>query len=127
MRENLAFYNHEASDEDMTRALAAVGLEGLLAALPEDLDTRLGEGGRVVSGGQAQRIALCRALLDPARDVWVLDEPTAHLDEQTEREVHEMLRALMHGKTAFVATHSAVWEEGADVIARMDAAGGEAS
>ncbi len=127
LRENLAFYNHEASDEDMARALAAVGLEDLMAALPEGLDTRLGEGGRAVSGGQAQRIALCRVLLDPARDVWVLDEPTAHLDEQTERDVHELLCSLMQGKTAFVATHGAVWEEGADVIVRMDAAGGEAS
>lgn len=124
MRDNLAFYNPAASDDEIRAALQAVGLAGLLDELPDGLDTRLGEGGRVLSGGQAQRVALCRALLDGSRDVWILDEPGAHLDEETERGLFETMRPLMDGKTVIVATHSPLWEQGADRVLR--ASGGDA-
>lgn len=127
LRENLALYNHDAGDEEISRALDAVGLGDLAATLPDGLDTLLGEGGRALSGGQAQRVALCRALLDPARDVWILDEPSAHLDERTERDLHATFSALMQGKTAFIATHSPVWEEEADQVLLVGSSEGDAS
>lgn len=60
-----------------------VGLERLVAELPEGLDTKIGSGKRALSGGQAQRIALARAFLDKKRKVMIFDEPTAHLDIET--------------------------------------------
>lgn len=79
LRENLAIGRPDATDEEMRRALAAVGLERWLAGLPEGLGTFLGEAGERVSGGQRQRIAAARVLLSRA-PVQIYDEPIAHLD-----------------------------------------------
>ena len=94
LRENIAFYRPDAADEEVERAVRAMGLEGLVAELPEGLGTLVGEGGRALSGGERQRVALARALLDRSRRVLVFDEPTAHLDIETELELKErMLRS----------------------------------
>ena len=69
----------------------------------------MGEGGRQLSGGQAQRIALARAFLDEGRDVLVFDEPTAHLDIETELALKETMLGLMDGKLVFFATHRLHW------------------
>jgi ATP-binding cassette subfamily C protein CydD len=75
------------------------------AALPEGLDTRVGEGGYGLSGGQAQRVAIARAFLKNA-PLLLLDEPTAHLDPATEAEVLDSLRRLAIGRTVLLASHS---------------------
>ena len=76
------------------------------AALPDGLDTQVGEGGYGLSGGQAQRVAIARAFLKNA-PLLLLDEPTAHLDPATEAEVLDSLRRLALGRTVLLASHSA--------------------
>jgi len=103
--DNLRLTALQADEPSMMRALQAVGLGPLLAAQPQGLNTTLGEGGRGLSGGQAQRLALARVWLCDA-DLVLLDEPTASLDEQSEAEVIEALRGLAaSGKTLIIATH----------------------
>lgn len=109
LRENVAFYTPNASAEAIDAAVRAMGLEQLVADLPDGLDTVIGEGARTVSGGQAQRIALARVLLDPSRQVLVLDEPTAHLDIETEYELKQRMVPLMRGRLVFFATHRLHW------------------
>ena len=71
-------------------------------------DSQIGEGGRVLSGGQAQRVALARALLS-SRPVILLDEPTAHLDIETEYELKQMMLTVLQGRKVFMATHRLHW------------------
>lgn len=103
--DNLRLTAPQATAADMRRALDAVGLSELLSRQPNGLETLLGEGGRGLSGGQAQRLALARVWLAEAPLV-LLDEPTASLDEHSEAEVITALRALADsGKTLIIATH----------------------
>lgn len=103
--ENLRLTAPQAEHDAMLQAIEAVGLGALLAAQPQGLNTPLGEGGRGLSGGQAQRLALARVWLSKAELV-LLDEPTASLDAHSEAEVITALRALADsGKTLIVATH----------------------
>lgn len=128
VRDNLAFYNPEATDAQIMDALRALGLTQLLDELPQGLDTMLGEGGRELSGGQAQRIALARVFLDNKRKILLFDEPTAHLDVETEYELKEPMLALMQDKLVVFATHRLHWLEAFDVVYELDgfrAAGGE--
>ncbi|MFO7704271.1 MAG: ATP-binding cassette domain-containing protein, partial [Halopseudomonas sp.] len=103
--DNLRLTAPQADTPAMLRAIDAVGLAGLLATQAQGLETPLGEGGRGLSGGQAQRLALARVWLSDAELV-LLDEPTASLDEHSEAEVIEALRGLVSsGKTLIIATH----------------------
>lgn len=105
IRDNIRFARPEATPEQVEAAAAAAHVTGFAAALPEGLDTLVGEGGFGVSGGQAQRIALARAFLRDTPLV-LLDEPTAHLDPGTEAEVIDSLERLCRGRTAIIASHS---------------------
>lgn len=128
VRDNLAFYNPEATDAQIMDALHALGLTQLLDELPQGLDTMLGEGGRELSGGQAQRIALARVFLDSKRKILLFDEPTAHLDVETEYELKEPMLALMQDKLVVFATHRLHWLDAFDVVYELDdfhTAGGE--
>lgn len=128
VRDNLAFYNPEATDAQIMDALRALGLTQLLDELPQGLDTMLGEGGREFSGGQAQRIALARVFLDNKRKILLFDEPTAHLDVETEYELKKPMLALMQDKLVVFATHRLHWLDAFDVVYELDdfrAAGGE--
>jgi ATP-binding cassette subfamily C protein CydD len=82
-------------------------LTDVIAALPQGLETRIGEAGFGLSGGQAQRIAIARAFLKDA-PLLLLDEPTAHLDSGIERDVLESLKRLAIGRTVIMASHSAL-------------------
>src|SRR5690606_37508101 len=77
--DNLRLGAPEATDAELEAALAAVDALGLVAELPDGLETRLGDGGRALSAGQAQRLVVARALVRRA-PLLVLDEPTASLD-----------------------------------------------
>lgn len=120
VRDNLAFYNPEASDAQIMDALHTLGLTQLLEELPQGLDTLLGEGGRELSGGQAQRIALARVFLDSKRKILLFDEPTAHLDVETEYELKAPMLALMQGKLVVFATHRLHWLDAFDVVYELD-------
>lgn len=91
VRDNLCLARPAASDADLWDALEAACLDDVVRALPDGLDTWLGEQGLALSGGERQRLALARAYLKDA-PILVLDEPTAHLDLVTEREVMRRLR-----------------------------------
>ena len=116
LRENLTFYTPEATETEIRKAIEVVGLAPLVAELPEGLETQLGGGARTLSGGQAQRIALARAFLDHSRKVLVFDEPTAHLDIETELEIKEGMLPLMENRLVFFATHRLHWMHQMDYI-----------
>lgn len=105
IRENIRLSRPEADDAAVLAAAKAARVADFADALPQGLDTLVGEGGFGLSGGQAQRVAIARAFLRDAPLV-LLDEPTAHLDPGTEAEVLESLKRLCLGRTAIIATHS---------------------
>jgi ATP-binding cassette subfamily C protein CydD len=114
LADNIAIADPAAAPESIAGAAWEAGLDPVLG-----LDTTLGEGGWGVSAGQARRVALARALLRDA-PLWLLDEPTAHLDRQTERELLDTMLAVAAGRTVLVATHSAELIRRADVVLRLD-------
>ncbi|WP_188967387.1 thiol reductant ABC exporter subunit CydD [Neoroseomonas lacus] len=105
IRDNIRFARPDADDTAIETAARAAQVMEFAAALPQGLDTQVGEGGFGLSGGQAQRVAVARAFLRDTPLV-LLDEPTAHLDPGTEAIVFEAVRRLCVGRTAIVATHA---------------------
>lgn len=94
-----------AGEAELEAALAAVGLSALVSRLPAGLDTRIGPGGSFLSGGERQRLAVARTLLTGA-EVILLDEPTAHLDAQSGREMLADLRVGLKDRTVVMVTHN---------------------
>ncbi|MER3113577.1 thiol reductant ABC exporter subunit CydD [Bacillus altitudinis] len=119
LRENIRFYEPNATDEDVERAVQEAGLSQLVADLSNGLDEVIGEQGRGLSGGQAQRIALARTVLGQ-RSIMLLDEPTAHLDIETEYELKKTMLPLFENKLVFLATHRLHWMTDMDEIIVMD-------
>lgn len=119
LRENLLLARPTASDHDLLDAVASLGFEDLLAALPQGLDTPLGERGTGLSSGQSQQLALVRALLRDA-PLLCLDEPTAHLDPEAEQRVLSALRTLARDRTVLLATHSPALLPLADHVIALD-------
>jgi len=106
IRDNIRFARPEASEGEIDEAARNARVTEFAATLPEGLDTKVGEGGYGLSGGQAQRVAIARAFLKNA-PLLLLDEPTSHLDPATEAEVLDSLRRLALGRTVILASHSA--------------------
>ena len=106
IRENVLFARPHASEAELDAALRAAAVDGFASGLPDGIETRIGEGGYGLSGGQAQRVAIARAFLRNA-PLLLLDEPTAHLDPGTELEILGSLRRLAVGRTVLLASHSA--------------------
>jgi subfamily B ATP-binding cassette protein MsbA len=108
-----------ASRDDIERAAQAAHALDFIRALPEGLDTVVGEHGVRLSGGQRQRIAIARAILKNA-PVLILDEATSALDSESERQVQAALDTLMHGRTTLVIAHRLSTIEHADRIVVLD-------
>jgi ABC-type multidrug transport system fused ATPase/permease subunit len=120
VRENIAFADPEADDEKVEEAARGVGVLDVLEALPDGLDTEVGERGSSLSAGQLQLIALARAnLMDPP--IVVLDEATASLDVATEGRIHDALNRLLSGRTALIVAHRLETVHDADRIVIVDA------
>lgn len=115
IRDNIRIGRPDAGRADVEQAVAAAGLAEVVARLPQGLDTPLGEGGSGLSTGEARRIAIARAFLSDA-GLWVLDEPTAHLDADTEAQLIVALRNAARGRTVVLATHSAALARSADLL-----------
>jgi ATP-binding cassette, subfamily C, bacterial CydD len=120
--ENIQLGRPGASRADIEQAVAAAGLAEVVARLPYGLDTELGEDGWGLSSGEARRIAIARAVLRDA-ELWLLDEPTAHLDPAAEQQVTDALEAAAQGRTVIVATHSAALARFADTVLVITDAG----
>ncbi len=104
LRENLLLAMPAASTEELEQAISLAHLNELIAALPQGIDTVLGEGGAKLSSGEAQRLALARAFLKNAPIV-ILDEPTAHLDASLEKVLEESIVHLCAGRTVLMIAH----------------------
>jgi ATP-binding cassette, subfamily B, bacterial len=120
IRSNLLYAKPDATDAQLFEALRNAQILPLVVALPDGLDTLVGDRGYRLSGGEKQRIALARLLLK-APDIVVLDEATAHLDSESEAAVQEALRRALTGRTSLVIAHRLSTVRQADVILVIDA------
>ncbi|MCM3692762.1 thiol reductant ABC exporter subunit CydD [Neobacillus niacini] len=116
---NIRFYHPEATFEEVEAAMEKSGLKTMIDELPQGLETQIGEGGRMISGGQEQRIAIARSFLGNT-PIIMFDEPTAHLDIETEAELKETMLQLFEGKLVFFATHRLHWMLEMDQILVLD-------
>jgi ATP-binding cassette, subfamily B, bacterial len=118
-RDNLRYGNWSATDEEIWDAARAANAAEFLEALPQGLDTYLGEDGTRLSGGQQQRIAIARALLRDA-PILLLDEATSALDAESERLVQDALERLMASRTTLVIAHRLATVRAANRIVVME-------
>jgi ATP-binding cassette subfamily B protein len=116
---NLRYAVPGATEEQMHAALRAAQIGDLVAALPDGLDTVVGDRGYRLSGGERQRLAIARLLLK-APQVVVLDEATAHLDSESEAAVQRALEAALEGRTSLVIAHRLSTVRHADKIVVLD-------
>lgn len=118
IRENIAYGLSHVLDEAIEKAVEAAALTDVIAALPQGLDTPVGEAGGLLSGGQKQRISIARALLKDA-PILILDEATSALDSESENQIKEALETLMKGRTCLTVAHRLSTIDRADRIVVM--------
>lgn len=104
IRENIALGRQGATEEQVLAAADAAAVSKFLASQPQGIDTTLGQGGSGLSGGQRQRVAIARAFVKDA-PILILDEATASLDAESEREIQEELDKLAQGRTTLIVAH----------------------
>ena len=119
-RDNLRYGNWDASEDEIWAAARDANAETFLRALPQGLDTFMGEGGARLSGGQRQRIAIARALLRRDAPLLLLDEATSALDAESEAAVQDALERLMADRTTIVIAHRLATVRAAHRIIVMD-------
>ena len=103
--ENLRLANPNATDQQLIDALKEVELWQLIERLPQGINTQLGDRGQGLSGGQQQRLGIAQLLLRND-SIWLLDEPTEHLDPDTAQRIHQLLQRVSVGKTVIWITHA---------------------
>ena len=113
--ENISLYAPNSTKAEIEEAIKITGLTELVERLPNGLDERIGQGGRLLSGGEEQRIAFTRSLLQD-RPILLFDEPTAHLDIETEHEIKRLILPHLKNKLVFFATHRLHWMREMDFI-----------
>jgi ABC-type transport system involved in cytochrome bd biosynthesis fused ATPase/permease subunit len=118
LAENVRLARSGASDQDLAAALRAVGAGDWLDSLPDGLETRVGEHGQAVSGGERQRVALARAVLAD-RPVLLADEPAAHLDPATADAVTDLIMRPTAERSVLLVTHRASDAALGDVVLEM--------
>lgn len=116
IRDNILLGNPNATESEIMNAIRSAHLEDVIEALPDGLDTVLGERGTSLSGGQRQRVAIARAMVRQSPIV-ILDEATSALDNKSEAVVQKALDALIQNKTVFVIAHRLSTIRNADKIA----------
>lgn len=119
VRENICWYHPEATDAEVAEAVEIAGLINLIEKLPAGLDEKIGQGGRRLSGGEEQRVALARAIVKNS-PIMFFDEPTAHLDIETEYDIKQRMIPVMENRLVFFATHRLHWLEQMDLILVME-------
>ncbi len=119
IRENIRYGRLEATDAEVEEAARAANIAHVIEALPHGYETRIGEDGIKLSGGEKQRLAIARAILSDPR-ILILDEATSALDSETEALIQEALDRLMAGRTSFVVAHRLSTIVKADKIVVME-------
>ncbi|MQS76699.1 thiol reductant ABC exporter subunit CydD [Companilactobacillus halodurans] len=120
LADNIAFYRPKASLDEIKKAANEAGLTAFIDTLANGYQTLIGEGGRGISGGQQQRIMLARAFLADDRHVLIFDEPTAHLDIETEYALKKPMKKLFKNHLVIFATHRLHWIKEMDYVVVMD-------
>ena len=115
IRENLLLARPDADDNQLRKALKSACLENFVDALPEGMDTWVGESGKLLSGGEARRLAMARCFLKDG-PIWILDEPTEGLDQSIEKQLLMSVFEKTRGKTLILITHRRVELERMDKI-----------
>jgi ATP-binding cassette subfamily B protein len=115
IRENLLYANPLASEKQLINALESAQILPLIEALPQGLDTMVGDRGYRLSGGEKQRLAIARLLLKTP-DIVILDEATAHLDSESEQAIQRALQIALAGRTSLVIAHRLSTIRNADQI-----------
>ena len=116
---NLRYAKPDATEEELVTAARAANIHDFVAGLPDGYETVVGERGYRLSGGEKQRIALARAILEDPR-ILILDEATAHLDSESEALIQEALERVMVGRTSLVIAHRLSTIRAADRILVLD-------
>lgn len=115
IRENILIARKDASREAVETAARQAQIHDFIQSLPEGCDTYIGEGGRSVSGGERQRIALARVLLKDVSFL-ILDEATAHLDVETEHAVMDTVLNITAGRSLLIFTHRHIFLDRMDQV-----------
>ncbi len=119
VRDNIAYGRPHASDDEVVEAARQANAHSFITELQDGYESMIGERGVKLSGGQAQRLSIARAILANPR-ILILDEATSNLDSESEQLIQQALAELMHTRTTFVIAHRLSTVTSADIIVVLD-------